>query len=238
MLDSLNIARSAPANGPPHFHDESQFHLACLQAGVEYVVRTSTTACVVKIDSPVFYGRTHAAIENILDSPQYKKLAFTSLQPAIFHSFFSASGVDWIKHYKKTGEKKLLKITPDEHVGVAVIEPADVGRIAGLLLAQKDFTPYNGAKLVLGGPEDVTGADVKELVEKLAGTTVDQVEYRNAEWLEALGNPPKYTRSLFFSVKTLWDGLVSKKNMPTSQQAMDLAAPKGTLEQAMKEMLA
>ena len=62
----------ASHNEPNQFAEESTFHLNALNAGVEYVVRISTTAANVRPDCPAYYTRQHWAIETLLDSPEFK----------------------------------------------------------------------------------------------------------------------------------------------------------------------
>lgn len=56
---------------PNQFAEESTFHLAALTAGVQYVVRISTTAANVRPDCPAYYPRTHWVIEALLSSPAF-----------------------------------------------------------------------------------------------------------------------------------------------------------------------
>ncbi|KAL4909349.1 hypothetical protein BDW74DRAFT_174550 [Aspergillus multicolor] len=63
-----------PHNGPNQFAEESAFHVAALNARVEYVVRISTTAPNVRPDSEAYYSRQHWAIETLLGSPEFSAL--------------------------------------------------------------------------------------------------------------------------------------------------------------------
>ena len=56
----------ASHNVPNQFAEEPTFHLAALRAGVQYVVRISTTAANVRPDCAAYYPRTHWAIEAML----------------------------------------------------------------------------------------------------------------------------------------------------------------------------
>lgn len=47
----------APHNAPNQFAEESAFHVAALKAGVEYIVRISTTAPNVRPDFEAYYPR-------------------------------------------------------------------------------------------------------------------------------------------------------------------------------------
>ena len=48
------------------------------------MVRVSTTAQNVQPDTPIYYGRTHWAMEQLLSQPEYSSLQWTSLQPNVF----------------------------------------------------------------------------------------------------------------------------------------------------------
>lgn len=112
--------------------------------------------------------------------------------------------------------------------------------MAGKLLALEDPSPYYRTSLVLGGPEDVNGRDIKALVEKITGVKVERVEYRNTDFLdvrvETGGIPKKLKSSMEHALQALWDGKVSCANMPTSQKALHLHAPTGTVEAELRRM--
>ncbi|GKU12648.1 unnamed protein product [Fusarium langsethiae] len=77
----------ASHNAPNQFAEESSFYVAALNAGLEYVVRISTTALNVRPDCPAYYPRTHWAIESLLGSDEFSNLKWTSLQPNMFIKF-------------------------------------------------------------------------------------------------------------------------------------------------------
>ena len=85
-LREHEVARAfiASHNEPNQFAEESTFYFNALSAGVKYVVRISTTGVNVRPDCPAYYPRQHWAVEVLLDSPEFKNLQWTSLQPNIF----------------------------------------------------------------------------------------------------------------------------------------------------------
>ncbi|KAG4431022.1 hypothetical protein IFR05_013497 [Cadophora sp. M221] len=140
----------APHNLPSQFAEESNLHLALLHADVKYVVRITTNAEVLSPTNPVFYGRAHWAIENLLSQPEFKDLQWTSLQPNFFTISHLALVADWVKKYRETG-------------GTA----NDVGNVGAHLLALDDPSPYNHGRYIVSGPEDITGKDLVKLPRKL-----------------------------------------------------------------------
>ena len=93
----------------------------------------------------------------MLEQPNFRELAWTSLQPAMFNVYYWGGSADWIKEYQKTGKQSKLVLMADQKAGVAVIDPADVGKVAGKLLSLDDASSHNRAKYVLVGPQDVSG---------------------------------------------------------------------------------
>ncbi|KAF2035965.1 hypothetical protein EK21DRAFT_96556 [Setomelanomma holmii] len=138
----------SPHNRPSQFVEESGLYIALLQAGVEYVVKVSTTVEYVSPKSPVYYGCSHWAIEKLLSLPEFDSLQWTSLQPNFFTVTFLVTAVYWIKRYQKT---------------VAIIETKDVGTIRAHLLTLKDPSLHNHARYTFSGPEDVTRNDIVKL---------------------------------------------------------------------------
>ena len=115
--------------------------------------------------SPVFYGRSDWAIENLLSQPDLKSLQWTSLQPKFFTASYLASASNWIKAYQKSGQQEILVMVLAADAAVAMIDPEDVGTVGQHLLALEDTTPHKNARYILSGPEDVTGRDLVKLVE-------------------------------------------------------------------------
>ena len=55
---SVEKAYVAAANSATQFTDEMRLYVACIDAGVKYVVRISTTKYSIGPASPIYYGRT------------------------------------------------------------------------------------------------------------------------------------------------------------------------------------
>jgi uncharacterized protein YbjT (DUF2867 family) len=141
----------------------------------KYVVRDSTTAKAVRSDSIAYYQRAHWAIEFLLSSPPYEELGWTSLQPHILLPMILAPAAEFIKEYRKTGKQQKLSLFMNENMPAGLIDPDDVGRVAAHLIASDDFSPFDHKKLVLNGPEEITGGQVVQLVEKYIGAKVEEV---------------------------------------------------------------
>lgn len=231
----------APHNLPHQFVEESALYLALLHAGINYVVRVSTNVEYISPISPVYYGRSHWAVENLLSQPEFKSLQWTSLQPNFFTASYLASTADWIKEVQKTGDQKTLAMTLAADVTVAMIDPEDVGNIGAHLLALKDVTPHNRARYILSGPEDVTGTRILKLAEHYAGAKIRKVEFENTGWLDDLVKAGVYTEKVLPSIlagfEPLWQGKCSLAGAPTSKEVMELAPPKRTVVDALKGML-
>ncbi|KFZ20074.1 hypothetical protein V502_03367 [Pseudogymnoascus sp. VKM F-4520 (FW-2644)] len=211
------------------------------QSAAPYVVRVSTNVEYVGPTNPVFYGRSHWAIENLLSQPEFNGLQWTSLQPNFFTASYLASTVDWIKAYQKTGKQEVLAMIPVSDAAVAMIDPEDVGNIGAYLLALEDPTRHNHAKYVLSGPEDVTGKRIVELAEQYAGVKVQKAEFRDTSWLSDLVTagvyPEKVLPSILAGCEPLWQGRCSLTGTPTSKGVMEFAPPKRTVVDALKAML-
>ncbi|KAK5110340.1 hypothetical protein LTR62_006048 [Meristemomyces frigidus] len=241
-LRSQNVKRIfiASHNEPSQFAEEGQFLGNALRAGVGYVVRISTTAANVKPDHPAYYPRTHWAIEQMLDQPEFEAMKWTSLQPNIFFNFVLPGAVEVIKEFKKTGKQIPLALMIAEDVPVGLIDPGDVGILAAHLLAQDDVAEYNRARLVLNGPGDVTGAQVAEMVEERIGAKIEKVTYRDVGFVERMAEQVPQAKNLIRSVRfapvTAWEGLCKAET--TSKEVLGLAAPRTTAAQALDALLA
>ncbi|KAL0095324.1 hypothetical protein J3Q64DRAFT_1632917 [Phycomyces blakesleeanus] len=231
----------APHNLPHQFVDESAFYIALLQAGVQYVVKISTALKFIGPVSPVFYGRSHWAIETLLSQPDFKNLQWTSLRPSIFTASYLPSSVEWIKSYRKTGNQDTLKLILNADAPVALINPDDIGNTAAHLLALDDPTPHNQAKYALSGPEDVTGKRLVEAVEQIAGVKVQDVKYKDIGFLDELvasgGYPKKVLTSIIAGCELAWNGQFSLSECPTSKEILELAPPKSTIMDCLHSML-
>lgn len=230
----------ASHNQPNQFADESTFHLAALRAGVQYIVRISTTAANVHPDSDAYYPRSHWAIEALLSSPEFEALQWTSLQPNVFTNFWLAPAAELIKQYRKTGTQHTLRLMASQDAPVGVVDPDDVGAFAAHLLCQPDPGVHNRARYVLNGPEDVTGEEIVQMVEQHIGTRVESVSYKDLSIIDEMAAAaPQESRSVVLSVKhapeTAWDGKCTAST--TSKEVLQLAAPTRTAAAALRAML-
>ncbi|PYH41309.1 NmrA-like family protein [Aspergillus saccharolyticus JOP 1030-1] len=233
----------ASHNKPNQFAEESTFHLAALQAGVQYVVRISTTAANVRPDCGAYYARTHWAIETLLSSPAFGRLQWTSLQPNIFSSFYLGPAAEFIKKYRLTGEQGTLRLMASKEAPVAAIDSDEVGIFAARLLSQDNPAPHHQAKYVLNGPEDITGEQVVGLVEQIIGVPIKSVSYKDLSGLDAflaqeyMGG--QQSRNVVWSIKhapeTAWAGECTAST--TSKEVLELAAPQRTPAQVLQSLL-
>lgn len=230
----------ASHNEPTQFAEEGQFLVEALRAGVKYVVRISTTAANVNPDYPAYYPRTHWAIEQLLSQPEFKDLQWTSLQPNVFLSFTLAPAAEFIKEYRKTGKQGKLALMLGADSPTGVVDAFDVGAIAAHLLAQDDTNTYNQKKLVLNGPEDITGEQVVAMVEGYIGAKVKDVKYRDVspieQWADATTTGSKnLIRSITHAPETAWEGKC--KASTTSKEVLALAPPQTNAKQYLAQML-
>lgn len=231
----------ASHNQPHQFPEESAFHVAALKAGVQYVVRVSTTAANVRPDCDAYYARSHWAIEAQLSSPEFRALQWTSLQPNIFTAFYLSTAAEMIKRYRETGQQETLRLIAPQDTGVGVVEGYEVGVIAAQLLCQESVTVHNNARYVINGPEDITGEQIVRMVEEHIGTKVQSVSYKDLSFVEAMADAaPQGDRHLILSMKTAavtaWEGKCTAST--TSKQVLELAAPTRTPAQVLETLLA
>jgi uncharacterized protein YbjT (DUF2867 family) len=242
QTEGVECVYIAPHNLPNQFEDESGLYVALLNAGVKYVVKLSTSVGYLSPNNPVAYGRAHWAIENLLSQPEFEKLQWTSLQPNIFTNMSLAPVVNWIQEYQKTGIQQPLGLTFAADIGAAFIDPEDIGELAAHLLALEDPSPHNNARYVLNGPNDITGNQVVGLVEDVIGIKVKKVNFSDSSLLYYLVQvgviPEKRLPSLLASLKSVWEGSNSIAVTPTSREVLKLAAPKRTVADTLKAMLA
>jgi uncharacterized protein YbjT (DUF2867 family) len=231
----------ASHNNTKHFAEESTFLNAALGADVKYVVRISTTAANVRPDSKAYYSRTHWAIEAMLSTPEYERLHWTSLQPNVFWESYLGNAVELIKHVRSGGEQMPLAMFPNSDSPVAVITPDDVGIFAATLMLQADVSTHHKRKYVLNGPEDVTGTQIIDEVERRIGAKLQhQVKFGDYGFLEEIARalPDESTNVIMsarFAMETSWAGLASTKT--TSKEVLELAPPKGTLAEYLDAAL-
>jgi uncharacterized protein YbjT (DUF2867 family) len=244
-LREHHVARAfiASHNAPNQFAEESTFHLNALHAGVKYVVRISTTAANVRPDCPAYYPRQHWAIEVLLGSPEFNDLQWTSLQPNIFSPLIMSPAAELIKKYRKTGEQDSLRLMLSEDAPVGIIDPDEVGVIAAFLLSQDDTSVHNKAKYILNGPEDITGKQIVNMIEKNIGVPVKDVTYKDISFIDTLYEyqyaATKESKNVIYSIRraleTAWDGKCSAST--TSKEVLDLAAPKRTPADVLESLL-
>ena len=231
----------ASPNGPTHFIDETQLHKHSLDAQVEYIVRISTTTSNVHPDTPVFYGRAHWAIEKVLESCEFDALRWTSLQPTGFTSLYAGMASGWLKQYRETGKASTLPITLDSNIGGAIVDPVEVGIVAGKLLAQENIAKHASQKYIVVGPEDITGKQYKELLEKHAGIPITDVSYRDTSFIDGLKGqgvqPDRLLESLRNAPVSTFDGRASIKVTPTSPNVMELYVPRNSVHKAIDDAL-
>jgi uncharacterized protein YbjT (DUF2867 family) len=241
-LEGNNVKRAfiAPHNEPQHFAEESTFHLECLLAGVEYVVRVSTTAANVTPTCKAYYPRTHWAIEQLLSSVEFKPLGWTSLQPNVFTQLYLGAAAGIVKSYRETGKQGPLQLMADENTPVGTIEPDEIGIFAAMLLSQADASRHYDKRYVLNGPTDITGKQIVAMVEKEIGTKVEDVRYKDMSFVDYMAEgQDTHNKSVIRSIKhapdTAWAGKCSAST--TSKEVLELAAPKRSQEQIWKEMV-
>lgn len=238
--NEVERAYIAPHNQPSQFAEESAFHNALLQAGVKYVVRVSTNVTYVGPTNPVYYGRSHWAIETLLSQPEFKSLQWTSLQPNFFTATYLASAAEWIKEYRKTGKQGTFKTNVAEDVNVAMVDPQDVGSVGANLLALDDPKNHNQAKYVVSGPEDINGKKIVDIIEKVAGVKVEKAEFKDVSWIDDLAKSGMYAEKVLSSIRfgciPLWEGQCTLANTPTSKPLQEVYVPKRTVAAALENM--
>lgn len=241
-LREKNVVRAFIASHmlPTQFSEESTFHVAALKAGVKYVVRISTTAANARPDSLAYYPRTHWAIENLLASPEFSAMQWTSLQPNAFIPLFLNTAVQFVKDFRETGKQGVLRLMSNEDAPVAPIDADEVGAIAAHLLAEEDPSRHNKAKYVLNGPEDITGKQVVELVEQAIGTNVGNVVFKDTSFIDhmVMAAPLEFQgimKSIVYSLDASWDGKCSTST--TSKEMLELGLLKLSPTEAFKAMI-
>lgn len=241
-LRERNVVRLfiASHNEPSQFADEGQLLTNALQAGVKYVVRISTAAPLVVPNNPTYYPRTHWAIETMLSQPEFAAMHWTSLCPNVFLKMVLSPAVSFIRHVQDIGQQDTLRILLDEDTPTGVIDPFDVGVFAAQLLSQDDTTPFNQQRYTLNGPNDITGRQIVEMVEKEIGDKVHEVVYRDTLWVDEQAATRSDRKNLILSKKRVlepvWSG--QAKAETTSPEVLKLAPPKGTAEMTLRKMLA
>ncbi|KAI7474870.1 NAD(P)-binding protein [Hortaea werneckii] len=211
----------ASHNEPTQFAEEGQFMVNALRAGVRYVVRISTTAANVHPDYRAYYPRSHWAIEQMLDQPEFDEMDFTSLQPNGFSTLFLSGAAEMVKSSRSTGKQEPLRLIIDQDTPTGL------------------RSPHNGKRYVVNGPEDITGEQVTKLVEHYLGEPVKDVRYADLSVIvDYAGNypgPKNLIRSLKYAPVTSWEG--KAKAETTSKEVLELYAPKRTVGDVLRQML-
>ena len=198
----------------------------------------------MRADALAFYARMHWAVESMLESAAFEGLKWTSLQPNAFASVWLGGAAGWVQVAKEKGQDAagLLKMPADEEARCAPVDSEEVGALAGtlLLLPEGEVEKYSRRKLVINGPEDITGKEIREIVEEALGEKVKEVGYRNMDWIEDYHIPEKFggTRSVVLSmrhaVQICWDEKCMAEH--TSQEVRELAMPKRGAKMVLREM--
>jgi uncharacterized protein YbjT (DUF2867 family) len=226
----------APHNLPNQFVEESQFLIACKAAKVKYLVKLSTNIHFLTPDNPIYYGRSHWAIENLLEQTEFKQLNWTVLRANYFMGLLISPAIDWLKKNKTNDPMPLLL---DEESPVAIINPDDVGEAAAKLLALDDPSTHYGKKYNLSGPEDVTGKDVVSILEQITHRKI-KVDYKNLVLFNALldqgGYPENVRESITYAVESImWAGVSRLSNTSTSPEMLLLAPPRSTVKEFIQQ---
>ncbi|KAE8368451.1 NmrA-like family protein [Aspergillus caelatus] len=231
-------------NNPNQFAEESTFLVNALYAQLEYVVRISTTAANVRPDCKAYYPRSHWAIEALLSSPEFNSLMWTSLQPNLYLQWGLAPAVDFIKKYRESRVQGRLSFTISKDTPMGLIDSNEIGIFAAHLLAQENPARHNKAKYVLNGPEDLTGAQVVEMVEQRTGIKVKDVGYEEllalaqASYEKVYANTGESKNVIMtgrHALETLWEGKCRAST--TSKEVLEIAAPKRTPTDVLRAML-
>ncbi|KAI6843970.1 NAD(P)-binding protein [Hortaea werneckii] len=229
----------ASHNEPTQFAEEGQFMVNALRAGVKYVVRISTTAANVSPSQRAYYPRSHWAIEQMLDQPEFEDMDFTSLQPNGFSTMFLAGAAEMVKKFRSTGKQEPLRLIINQDTPTGLVDPFDVGVLAAHLLAQEDSAPQNGKRYVVNGPEDITGEQVTKLVDHYLGEPVKDVRYADLSMIDDFAGSYPGSKSLIRSIKyapvTSWEG--KAKADRTSKEVLELCAPKRTVGDVLRQMI-
>jgi uncharacterized protein YbjT (DUF2867 family) len=226
----------APHNLPHQFIDESKFLIESKAAKIQYLVKLSTNIHVIGPDSPTYYGRSHWAIENLLEQTEFNSLNWTVLRANAFMGFFVFPSIELLKK-NKTNDPILFLI--DKDAPVAMINPDDIGEAAAKLLALDDPSPHFRKKYNLSGPEDVTGKDLLTLLEEVTHQKI-QPDYKSITFFRDLikesGYPENTWESMEYTMKEIvWKGVSRLENTPTSPEILSLAPPHSTLKQFIQE---
>ncbi|KEF55880.1 uncharacterized protein A1O9_07460 [Exophiala aquamarina CBS 119918] len=232
-LRQHEVKRSFIASqAPPHqFSEESEFNVALLKAGVEYHVQIATAPMNMRRDNSAYYARSHWAVEQQLNAPEFEKLKWTSIRPNLFMTDYLKNAVEFVKKFRETGEQGMLRLAIAEDMLFPVIHPGDVGVVAAHLLMTENPAFYNRGQYTLNGPENTNGAETLELVGQAIGTKVKDVRYKDISSLfhstiesaVSFGFPRKLMSTIYTSFDGAWQG--EWNDWPTSEPLVELGIP-------------
>ncbi len=226
----------APHNFPNQFVEESKFLVACKAAKIEYLVKLSTNIHFVTPDNPIYYGRAHWAIENLLEQNEFRQLNWTVLRANFFVVTLILPSIEWLKKNKTNDPMPILL---DEESPVAIIDPQDIGEVAAKLLTLDEPSPHFGKKYNLSGPEDVTGKGIVSILEQITHQKI-QVDYKSVTLFETLRKEAGYPESVWESIQYgtreyLWTGISRLATTPTSPEMLLLAPPHSTVKEFIQQ---
>ena len=235
----------APHNLPSQFVDESGFLRCCLLARVRYLVKLSTLPAYCAPDSDVYYGRSHFAIEQMLQQPPYASgLPSTCMRANYFMPSILGSTLHWMREHG-SGASQQQQPAPclmDAQAPVALVHSLDIGAACAALLALSDPSAHHGRVYTISGPRDVTGREVMQAVQKAAGANGGQdmaVHYRDtAGFMKTMEKyPASVHKSREGGLQRLWTGQASMVNARTSDEVLKLAPPQWTVERYIEHEL-
>src|SRR6202012_4483602 len=148
-----------------------------------------------------YYPRTHWAIEALLSSSAFQPLQWTSLQPNIFTPMYLNNAAEFVKNYRKTGKQVTLSMMASRDAPVGIIDPEDIGVLAASLLLVQNPAIHNQARYVLNGPEDVTGLQIVEMIERDIGTKVEDVRYKDMSFVHNMAAESTESKSVILSIE-------------------------------------
>ena len=159
---------------PPNVRDqaemENRIYQAARRAGVDYIVKLSTTKA--DINSPCYFFKQHAIAEECLKA---SGVGFTILRSNSF-----MQNLLWFANDIKA------KSTFSLPMGVAKTAPVDIRDVAAVASAILTGEAHHGAAYNISGPEKLSFADIAQ---RLSAATGRQIEYRDiapAEFLSML----------------------------------------------------
>ncbi|KAF5670732.1 hypothetical protein FCIRC_8898 [Fusarium circinatum] len=159
--------------------------------------------------------------------------------PNVFTQLWMGPAAGLIKTFRETGKQEPLRLMASEDAAVGPIDSNEVGVFAAHLLATEDISRYNKAKYVLNGPEDITGTQIVDLVEKYIGTKVENVIFKDMSFIDHAASQTQQSKNVILSIKhapeTAWDGKCGVAT--SSQEFLEIAPPKNTPADILKNLL-